>query len=366
MVERVFGVDLHTNKFNYHLINRSGKKERRGSFYIRQDGKGVNDFLNLLNENDMVVFEATGNSSWFARLVSQKTKNIKIVNPHKFPLIGHSKKKTDRIDAEKLAGAGLYSVLSNETLFGTVRLQEPHIDELRSLFTMLAQLNKKINMTRNNIHALLKKIGRPHNGVNLMKAKERIKILSIDMPESYKLQITLSYSELDILYAHKQELEEAVKSYAKYYYEEVKIMISVTGVSILVAMSMKADYGDISNFANGRYFTSYLGTAPTISSSNNKTKIGHINKASRRNSLHYVLQMLMFYYRSNDDIIQVRARLLIGKSKGKTRIAIARRFYRMIFAMLRDKTLYKYVKPELYNNKLKELDKIAGEKPVAA
>ena len=342
MVKRIFGVDLHSNRFNYYLTEVKSEKEQRGSYSISKEGKGVEEFLKMVREEDMEVLEATGNSFWFARLMLKKTQHVKIVNPHKFDAIAKSNKKTDKIDAMKLAIAGLMSEIYINTL-PTVQLIEPHIDELRSLFTMIRQINRKINMTRNNIHAILKRVGRPYNGANLKHSLVRKEIEDLKIAESYKLEIRLSYEELDMLYKHKRELEEEVKKYAKYYYEEVKIMISVTGVSILTALSIKADYGEIINFANGRRFTSYLGSAPSVSSSNGKTQIGHINKASRRNSLHYVLQMLMFYYRSNEYITQFRQRMLIGKSKGKTRIAIARKFYRMIYAMLRDKTIYKYV-----------------------
>jgi transposase len=358
MVKQVFGVDLHTNKFNYCLISlEKDKKIKRGSYYISKNGKGVETFVNMLNEDDMVVIEATSNSFWFARLLLEKTKEVKVINPHKFDAIAKSNKKTDKIDAEKLAMAGIYSIVYGISL-PTVQLIEKNVDELRSLFTMLKQLNKKINMTRNNIHTLLKKVGHPYNGVNLMRADIKEEILKLEIAESYKLEIRLSYEELEMLYNHKSKLEKQVKSYAKYYEEEIKIMVSISGVSILTALSIKSDYGEIRNFRNGKVFTSYLGTAPTIFSSNGNSKTGHINKASRRNSLHYVLQMLMYYYTSNEYIKQFRLKLLIGKSRGKTRIAVARKLYRMIFAMLRDKTMYRYMNGTLYEKKLKKLEKI--------
>jgi transposase len=60
------------------------------------------------------------------------------------------------------------------------------------------------------------------------------------------------------------------------------ILITIKGVTPLLALAFLADIGDITRFSSVRKFNSYLGVVPTVRSSGGKTIFGHTNKHSRK------------------------------------------------------------------------------------
>jgi len=79
-----------------------------------------------------------------------------VANTHKLKLISLVKKKTDKIDAEKLAIYLKMQILSGEQLIKPVYVPDNTIQELRSLFTTYKLLRKQIGQLKNMIHAILK------------------------------------------------------------------------------------------------------------------------------------------------------------------------------------------------------------------
>ena len=149
-----------------------------------------------------------------------------------------------------------------------------------------------------------------------------------------------------------------IESFAVPYEEEVKTMISVNGVSILGALALKADFAELDRFSNVKGFTSYLRTAPGVDASNGEIHIGHVNKQSRKLALRMLIQGLPHYWSSNEGIKNFRENKLKGKSRGKVRIAIARKLLVCIYFMLKRNELYRYTNQFLYAKKLKKLNNI--------
>ena len=63
--------------------------------------------------------------------------------------------------------------------------------------------------------------------------------------------------------------------------EEVKLLISIKEITPLSALAFLSDIGDVRGLKTERKMNSYLGLVPRVRKSANKSKDGHINKASR-------------------------------------------------------------------------------------
>ncbi|MBS0616797.1 MAG: transposase [Spirochaetes bacterium] len=83
-------------------------------------------------------------------------KEVIVVNPHKMKLISFVNKKTDKVDAEKLAMFAKMQVRGEEELIAPVFVPEEGIRNLRSLFATYSNVKAQIVQTKNRIHALLK------------------------------------------------------------------------------------------------------------------------------------------------------------------------------------------------------------------
>jgi len=102
------------------------------------------------------MVEAPTNTFKFVELIRDKFKEVYVANTHKLKLISLVKKKTDKIDADKLAIYLKMQILSGEELIKPVCVSENTIQDLHSLFTTYRLIREQIGQLKNRIHALLK------------------------------------------------------------------------------------------------------------------------------------------------------------------------------------------------------------------
>jgi len=352
----VKGIDLHTNRFNVSHLTTMDGKEKRATYDIRTD---LEAFIKTLNPEDVVIMEASTNTFAFAHLIRPRVKKVHVVNAMDFKIIHDTKKKTDRIDALKLARGGHYHECVDPHHLPLVTIPDKKIMELRSLFTTYKKVTAHITAILNRIHSILKGCLKPYNDENIQSKRIRAEIRDLDIGIAYKLQIQMLYDQLDLLVKHKENLAEAITDYAGHYIEEIKIIISISGISILTALALKADYIDISRFANQKKFCSYLRTAPKVDKSNNTTRILGLNKNSRKLSLSLVMQGLSHFYRNNVGLTAYRNSKMKGKHIAKVRIAMARKLLTILYFMLTRKELYRNRDPYTYSKKLEVLEKLS-------
>jgi len=353
----VKGIDLHSNRFTVsHLYD--GKINRQ-TCHVRT---GMETFQKTLDKEDVIVVEASTNTFAFVRCIKDLVKEVLIVHPHSLRIIFDTHKKTDRVDADKLAKAGLYHLMVDQNHLPLVYMPEEHVVELRSLFTTYKLLQEQITSLTNRIHSILKSILIPSNELKITGKKVKEEILQMEMAETHKMQIGLLYEQLEMIESQKGKITEKILGYAGYCEEEIRIICSLTGVSLLTALALKADYADISRFANVKQFCSYLRTAPCVDSSNDTVKIGALNKRSRKLSLGFILQGLHHYVKKNEYVKSYQEKKKQGKHPGKVRIAIARKMLTALYFMLKRKELYRQVDQKIYQRKLKELEEIISQK----
>lgn len=356
---RSIGIDLHPDQFNTAEIDMRTGEVHEKRYAVRG---GIEDFQSRLRKDDIVVIEATTNTFALARKIQRQVKRVIIVHPGENRDISQSSKKTDRIDAMKLAKAGIDITMCGRSI-KLVNMPDENVSKLRSLFTTYEQISKKVTMTRNRIHSLLTSELRPFVKADIMLEEVRKEIEAGEgLASETKMQIEMLYAEVDMYYEHIQRLKDEIEGFAQYWPEEIGIMISMDGVSLLVALALKADYSDIKNFKNGKHMAALLRTAPTVESSNHKTRYGSVSKRSRHLALRFILQIEHHFYTRNEGVREWRETHIKYKNRGKVRIAIARKIIMCIYAMLTKKELYRYMNPVNYARKKKKLEEILNKK----
>lgn len=352
---RSIGVDLHPNRFNTAEIGLGSGRVQRERYEVPD---GMAAFVNRLTREDVVVVEATTNTFAFVAMFKNMVKQVIVVHPGENQDIIRSNKKTDRIDAMRLARLGIDVTRSGRIIKQAV-VPEETIVRLRSLFTTYELISKEITMTRCRIHSLLVAELHPHVGADIMEADIRKQIESDEtLTSGTKLQIKMMYASLDLFYGQILELKSEILQFARYWPEEIRIMISMDGISLLIALALKADFGDIRRFKNGKHLCSYERTAPTVEASNGKVKYGPVNKQSRHLGLRFLLQTLQHFYGSNEYAREWRENKIKHKSRGKVRIALARKMLMCLYSMLKHGELYRQRSPVTFMKKEKELEAI--------
>lgn len=340
---RFLGIDLHYDSFVVaYLVDKHIIKVEKIIFHTKE----FQWFLDSLTQNDYIAIEASTNSFWFYDQVYSRVKECYIINPGRFALIGTSKKKTDKIDAKKIARKLRYKVLElvdrdDDDEFPTIYIPAKKVQYLRSLFTTYELLQGHKIAAKNRIFSLVVSQGYYIKGSTLHNKKYREATLNLSMDESVRFQIELLYAEIDMKEQQLSKIKEKILILGLYFEKEIKRLIEIKGTSIFSAIAIMTDIATVERFKTAKKMCSYLRSAPSIDSSNKSEKIGRVNKQSRGLALKMLLQGLTHVYKSSPYLKQFYLRKSKGKGKGKIRIAIARKIFSAIYQMLKhDKPYY--------------------------
>ena len=349
------GIDLHSNCFTCCFIYDEGKKLKT-TFQL--NGESLLDFFKLLTLNTYVMVEASTNTFKFAELIKEKVKEVYIANTYKLKLISLVKKKTDKIDAEKLAIFLKMQITSNEELIKSVYLPEQTIQDLRSLFTTYSLIKKQINQIKNRIHAIYKQNLNPFTREKIFSISARNEIKKIQMGEVADYQIKYLFEVLENLEKKFNEIEDAIKVVGKKHYKEIEILTSMKGISVITAIAIIADVAEVKRFPNSKHFTSYLRSAPGVDSSNEEIRITKTTKHGRKLSVSLLSQSLNHFRDSNIKLNKWYNKKVDIQShkRGKIRMGLCRKVFAEIYQMLKKREYHYYRDIKNHLKKMNEYD----------
>jgi len=347
-----FGIDLHSNRFTCCFLYEDGNREKI-TFDVSSDA--IERFKSMLNSNTSVIIEASTNTFKFIESIKDLVSEAVIVNTYKMKLIPMSGKKTDKVDAEKLAVYLKMCSSSGENLINPVYIPEGSIQELRSLFTTYNLMKRHIGAIKNRIHSLLKQHLQPFTKEYIFgkKTRSHIRLITINPVADYQLK--LLFEELEAKERLSDDIEGRIKLEGAKYIKEIEILTSMTGISVITALAIIADVATVERFPNAKHFTSYLRTAPEVDCSNETVIVKGTNKNGRKLSVTLISQSLNHFRDSNP-----RLKSWYNKKeehhfkKGKLRMALCRKVLAEIYHMLDKHEYHYYRNADLHNKKMKE------------
>ncbi len=357
-----YGVDLHSDNVKVAILPEDNATPEVKRFPLNSEP--FYEFLHSLSTRDYVAVEASTNTFWFHDQVSPKVKQCFVLDPYKFSIISKSIIKTDKRDAIQMAKLLKYAVMTQEEL-PTVYVPTPQVRELRSLFSTYNCFKEQIITTKNNLHAILRSHGHKIGREGFSKKNALKEILSLDLPASAKLQITCLYESLLSLEKNAEEIKDEILRKGHIFSREIEILTSIKGISVFIAIAIMTDIGDIRRFPDSKELCSYLGCVPRVDSSNQTTRIGRINKHSRRLTRNLLLQSVR-HFRTIKKYGEFYDRKINGKCAGKVRMALVHKVLRAIYNILTRDTLFYYVEPKNHQSKLNSYKKFLAKTPAVA
>lgn len=344
------GIDLHTNRFTAKFKSKTDG-DHLESYYMDEDG--IKKIIEDLSEDDYVFMEASTPTFAFTDLIKDKVKEVIVVDPFQFKAIANSRKKTDKVDARTLAKMGKYHVETGEDFLPEVYIPEEIIRKLRALFTTYKLIKKQTTQTKNRIHSLFKQVLKPY-GKKYIFEELRYELDSEDMDEEYKVQVKVLLEILEKLEEKKEEIKEKILLLGEPFMEDIDILVSISGISIFIALGMISDYATINRFQNAKQFSKYLRSTPKSETSNEKTRQGKTQKSGRKLSLELMLQSISHFKKESPYVRKIYYRLKKGKSAGKAKVAVVRKMLVTIFFMLKYRQYYGYMNKILHDRKMRE------------
>lgn len=264
------GLDVHSKATNFCILDENGRVMKE--FQVKAGLSGVVARLKELKKElgaFKVVYEASCGYGWLHDQLVPVAARVLVAHPGKVRLIFRSKRKTDRIDAKKLAKL-LYL---DEVPLAHVPPAERR--QWRSLIEYRRKLIVQRSATKNRLRALLRT-----NAIQAPRGLWSLKGLT------WLAQQELSPAEKlqrDHLLLSLREVGEKIKDSERILKQiaaenpGVSLLMTIPGVGIRTAEAVLAYVDDAHRFRRNKSVGCYFGLVPCEDTSQ-KRRLGHITK----------------------------------------------------------------------------------------
>jgi len=272
--KRYFAIDTHRE---YHLV---GGQNEDQEWVVNPRRVSIEKFAEWAQKNfragDIVVLETTTNVWDTYDIVAPLAGRVLVANAAAVGEIAGARVKTDTKDIERLL----------KLLFGgivpEVWVPPVHVRELRAFISYRNRLVKMATMIRNRLNSLLHKhsLMLPEEGIlNQAWWDGQVSISTLEkmqirqelglLEEIKKLQATVN-----------EELEQ--QSTGELWGKQALQLMQLSGVGVIVAMTVLSAIGDITRFEDAKHLVGYAGIGAGVHDSGKTHKEKHITKKGRK------------------------------------------------------------------------------------
>ena len=352
---RFVGMDIHKHVTVVCIIDDTGQVLRR-----HRCGCSRSDLEQLgrryLQATDKVVLEATTNTWQVVAVLKPFVAEVVVSNPLKTKAIAEAKIKTDKVDALVLA-----QLLRCDFL---PRVWEPPVEtqQLRRQTARRAALVADATAIKNRIHAVFHQRLIKSPVRDLFCKQGRQWLTEVELDEEGRTAIDSDLRLLGYLEAELAEQENQLVAQA-YADEQVKLLMTLPGVSTTVAQTLLAALGDVTRFRDGAHAASYLGLVPRTHQSASRCYQGPITKQGHRQARSLLVQAAHQVAKHPGPLGAFLRRLAKRRGYNVAVVATARKLVVIAWQMLKANEPYRYARPQTVETKLERLRvKATGEK----
>ena len=355
---RYHGLDLHKGSVAVSVRDEVGHELR----YMAKVETA--SYVATLGPQDSVALESGCGSFLWAERIQRRGARCIVIDPYRFRIIRDSWHKTDRHDAGALSLALWTSAQSGELVLPAVWQPTPEVRELRRLFSHWQLLNNQSRQLKAQVQSVL-----VENGITERKLGMRIVdnptvgpqlIATLELSPASLLSIGMSLGILAQLKEQKKSLQREIYRAGRPFEAQVRLLIGIRGVTPLLALGFLSEVGDIRRFRSLRALLAYLGVVPTVRSSGGITRVGRLNRRSRCLARTLFTQAVLHLAESSPQLGRFYRELVPRRGHGRARIAILRKAFGMMRAMLLSNTPYRWKEEPLYQSKLKNWMRKSG------
>lgn len=348
---KIIALDVHRT-FAQVAILENGKIRNAGR--IELDRAQILKFAEQLNSDDEVVLEATVNTKAIVRLLSPYVRRVVISNPLLVRAIAWAKVKTDKIDATVLAK------LHGSGFLPEVWMPDEETDRLRRVVAERVQLVSQMTRLKNRIHSVLHaNLIPPYNGC-LFSKRGRVWLKVQPLAEDQRRVVLRHSDELDRLSSELAHIDEDLAQDALQE-PRVKQLMTITGVNMIVALSVLAAIGDIGRFSSPEKLVSYFGLNPRVRQSGDKPAYhGRITKQGRSHARAMLVEAAWSVARTPGPLRAFFKRIKEKRGNQVAAVATARKLTVIIWHLLTKGEQYIWNRPALLDWKLRKLELAAG------
>ena len=174
--DRIIGMDLSKRTYKACVLTRERNFEDRKVLSGRMDASGRQNFISTLGPKDIVAIEGGTSSNNFARELEEKAGMVFLLNPGKLHIIFQSQRKTDKVDAVKIAR---YVRDTHEDSICSMNIPTKGESEIRQIVNSYNFAKKQRTQLINKLHSIFNMNGYPEvKKSDLEKNESRLSVIT--------------------------------------------------------------------------------------------------------------------------------------------------------------------------------------------
>ena len=342
------GVDVGKSKCRTAMMNQEGKITTEFSF--KNDSEGISRLASMLTMDDKVVMESTG-AYWLDLYNHLDDLHIPVVlaNPLQTKAIAHGRIKSDKVDARILAH------LLRADLIPECYVPPKEMREIRSLVRHRLSIVKLRSMVKNKVHALVDRNGLKHEFSDLFGKSGMQWLKSLELSSLDRLMLDNYLMHLESLNMQIERVDAEITARATID-QDVRLLLSLTGVNVYTALLVKSEIGTIERFANYKKLVSWAGLAPSLHQSGSVEYHGSVTKRGSRMLRWIMVESARVASVHDPRLGAFYERVKRRRGDQKAVVALACKMLKIIWFMLTKKEEYESANEKRYAKKLNSLD----------
>jgi transposase len=299
-----------------------------------------------------VAIESTGNlwTRIYDRLEQEQIRVV-LTNPKKTKALTENKIKTDRIDARLLADLLRGNLLTPSYIPPReVRIQ-------RTIIRERTRLVETRTILKNRTHTLLDKYDLHPPFTDLFGKHGLEWLRTVPLQPGDRIILDVNLEQLQSLTRSIDALTANI-ALSAVDNPEVKLLMSFTGIDYYGAMLLLNETGPIARFPSAKHLVGYAGLAPTTHQSGNVTIHGHITKEGNNHIRWILIEAAQNASRHDPRFKHFYLRITKRRGHQIALVAVARKMLVTIYHVLNHHNEYRGLRPELFENKIRRLQRI--------
>ena len=325
-VNHYIGFDVHKKSVSYCVKAADGAIVEEGK--VRATHEVLRQWARKRREPWSGAMEATLFSGWIYDTLQPFAAELQMGHPAMMKAIGASKKKTDRLDARKIAD------LVRCNLLPACYVAPPEIRELRQMLRYRSLVVAQATRMKNKMSGLLMGAGAEYNKRRLHGKEYFTELLGTvaETPESVKDLLRLSRGALEMFEATQRQLLDRLQT-DPLLARRVAVLKSIRGVGEVTALTWALEVGDPHRFPSVARAMSYCGLTSALISSADKQQRAPISKQRNAHLQTVLIEAAKLAPRWNPQLAALHKRELERGNRNRATLAVARKLAAYLLAV---------------------------------
>jgi transposase len=262
------GLDLGDRNSWYCVVDEAGQVQLEQR--VRTNAKGLREVFAAMPRS-RIALEIGTHSPWISRLLRELGHEVIVANARKVRLIGESRKKDDRLDAQTLARLAR---IDPQLLYPVKHRSAQAQADLMMIRTRAGLVRARTGLV-NTARGLAKSYGQPLRGCNVRNMNpEKAEGLSPELQSALESLLACIASVSEQI----REYNERIETLAQQSYPQTALLKQIKGVGTLIALTYMLTLEDPHRFRKSRDVGCYLGLQPGRRNSGQSEPQLHISK----------------------------------------------------------------------------------------